>query len=448
MTNLPKKNEDPKNEETTELVVSVDDGTVDPPPTPDPREEAARKVAKEETEKRIKRLIQSLEDIQKRVPLSPKSLGGDILYAKKKVGLFQSTKRLPNISLIRDEVNKSTEKKTLPVSRKKIAKLIKKYPAYADLRVINGIQIFSDISQSGLTDKKYTALENALIEIVSGMSNGAISIFNATWMVKIYLKYLELLKEKITKELNGIKNHYNWQIRQVSQKLQKSLLQLNTLMTVKDKLGGLVMLNSKLKGSVYITDCITTEEIKTASYAILKDENKSIGVGKTANYVLLVIVTLSLLFARIPALTNLVQEILKQMPDISKDIVLQKHMINTMMGVTEYQLAMASGDKETTKKLADSIYKKSLLVIKKHMNFSFLTKPHEVDPFLKAAWIAKESKGVVDDDELKLRLKESSKLLRVVMRNQTEVKGSIELARHLQSEINQMLVEHGWEFYD
>ena len=50
---------------------------------------------------------------------------------------------------------------TLPASRKKIAKLIKKFPYFADLRVINGIQIYADISQSGLTDKKVQALENA-----------------------------------------------------------------------------------------------------------------------------------------------------------------------------------------------------------------------------------------------------------------------------------------------
>ena len=448
MSIAPKKNNSLEADDTNELVVSVGDETAEESPEPDVKKEAEKKVAKEEADKRIKRLLTNLEALRKKVPLTPKYLGGDTIYPDKRNSIFQRAKRLPNISPIRDEVNKSSEMTTLPASKKKIAKLIKKFPYFADLRVINGIQIYSDTAQSGLTDKKSQVLENALSEIVGGMVNGAVSIFNTNWLVKIYLKYLELLKEKVTKERNGISKHYNWQIRKMSVELQSSLLQLNTLMAVKDKLGGVVMLNSKLKGSVYIADCITKEEIKAACYAVIQDENKSIGLGKTANYVLLVIVTLSLLFARIPVLWELVYEILKQMPDVSKDVTLQKHMINTMIGVTEYQLAMAKGDKQTTKRLADSIYKRSTGIIKKHMNYSFLTKPHEVDPFLKAAWIAKESKGVIEEEELKQRLKESSRLLQIVMRNQTEVKGSVELARHLQSEINQMAVEHGWEFYE
>ncbi len=399
----------------------------------------------EEIDKRIQQKIDELQLLMKRIPGTPEFLGSDVLYPEKNTRSLLGPKKPPNISELREEVNRFAEQKELTNPRKKIKRLIKKFPYFSDLRALNGIQIFNDTSQSGLNERRLDVLEGALVEIAGALHNEGISIYNATWFIKVYLKYLELLKERVSREQSGIAGHFNWHIRKMSDDLQQKILLITSLLAVKDKLGGMVMLNTKLKGSVYISGCITKDEIRQACAAIQQDETKTIGIGKTANYVILVMVTLGLLFSRIPILRNLVKDILTTMPDVSKDLILQKSMIRNMISVTEFQLSLAGGDPEESRQLADKLFKNCVLLITQQMEFGNLTKPHEVDPFLKAAWVAKEANGLFNQTEYKKILVRSLKLLQRVMENQSQIKGSYELARQLQIEIGMIMTEWGWD---
>lgn len=405
----------------------------------------AKEGKKEELDKRVSQKVDELEQLLKRIPGSPEFLGSEVKYPEKATRSLIGSKKLPNLADIRDEVGRFAEQTELSNPRKKIKRLLKKHPYFADLRALNGIQIFNDTAQSGLNERKLNALEMALAEIAIALHNEAISIFNATWFMKIYLKYLESLKERLSREQTGASGHFNWHIRKMSDTLQQKIMLVTSLMTVKDKLGGLVMLNTKLKGSVYISGYITKDEISQACAAIQQDETKTIGIGKTANYILLVMVTLGLLFARIPILNNLVKEILTAMPDTSKDLIMQKSMIRTMLGVTEFQMKLSEGDPDVSRQLADHLFKRCTLLINQQMEYGPLTKPHEVDPFLKAAWVAKEANGLFNKSEYRRMLERSLKLLRRVIENQSQVKGSYDLARQLQIEINMIMSEYGWE---
>ncbi len=400
---------------------------------------------KEDIDKRIAQKIEELGSLIKRIPDSPAFLGDDVIYPEKASRSLMGTRKLPNISDLRDEVNRFAEQKELSNPRKKIKRLLKKYPYFADLRALNGIQIFNDTSQSGLNERKLNVLEMALNEIAVSLHNEGISIYNATWFIKIYLKYLESLKERISREQTGATGHFNWHIRKMSDELQQKMLLITSLQTIKDKLGGMVMLNTKLKGSVYISGCITKDEIRQACAAIQQDETKTVGVGKTANYVILVMVTLGLLFARIPIIKNLVKDILATMPDASKDLIMQKSMVRTMIGVTEFQISLSAGDPEESKRIADKLFKQCSLLISQQLDYGALTKPHEVDPFLKAAWIAKESNGLFGKSEYKKMLDRALKFLTRIIENQSRIKGSYDLARQLQIEINMIMSDYGWE---
>ena len=402
-------------------------------------------IKKEELDKRIKQKIDELETLLKRIPDTTDFLGTDVLYPEKTSrGLF-GPKNFPNISELREEVNRFAEQKELTNPRKKIKRLIKKFPYFADLRALNGIQLFNDTAQSGLNERRLDVLEVALVEISGALHNEGISIYNATWFIKVYLKYLEFLKERISREQSGIAGHFNWNIRRMSEELQQKLILITSLLSVKDKLGGMVMLNTKLKGSVYISGCITKDEIRQACSAIQQDETATVGIGKTANYVILVMVTLGLLFSRIPILKNLVKDILVTMPDVSKDLILQKSMIRNMLGVTEFQLSLAAGNPDESRQIADKLFKHCVLLITQQLEFGALTKPHEVDPFLKGAWVAKESNGLFNKSEYKKMLDRALKLLKRVMESQSQIKGSYDLARQLQIEIGMIMTEHGWE---
>ncbi len=405
-----------------------------------PRRESA------EEDRRVNALVRELNSLKGKYPGSPKFLGKDMDYPKKKERfLFFFHRREPNLGDLREEVNKFSEKKELTDPRKKIKKLLKSHPRCPDLRAINGIQIFNDAAQSGLDAKKINVLEGALIEIGRAIHNEGISIFNTTWFIKIYVRYLEFLRDKIQIEYSSSIEHYHRDVRQAAEELNRTLLQLASMLSIRDKLGGLQMLNAKLKGSTYIIESVTRDEIRSASTAMLHgDGDKKIGTGKTANYIQLVLMTLSLLYARIPILRKLVANILTVIPDVSKDLILQKKMISTMSGVTDFQLSLASGDRKRTKEIAENMFDRCADTIQQHLEYSVLTKLYEVDPFLKAGWIAKESNGLYSEADYRKKLDQAMSYLEVVVGNRGQLKGSFELARQLQNEIHFIMVENGW----
>ena len=402
----------------------------------------------EEKTPKTEDILKNAKYLLAKFPGSPEFLGKKIEYPKKKGGLLKKIKRTPNITGLREEVNRFSESKEVLDPRTKINKLLKRYPYYADLRAIKGIQIYNDALQSGLDTKKLDVLEDSVIEIGRAIYNNGLSIFNVGWFIKIYVRYLELLKDRYSSEYNSMKDSEYRDVRAASEKINRAILKTTSMLTIRDKLGGLTMLNAKLKGSVYITSRISNEELQAACRASLQNDlSKPISEGKTANYVLLVTLTLGLLIARMPIFKKLIANLLKSIPDISKDLILQKNMINTMTIVTDFQIAIASGDTEQSRQIADKLFNRCKNVISQHLEYSILTKPHEVDPFLKAAWIAKESSGLLRESEYRTRLEEAQHFLKVITGNQGKVKGSYELARALQNDINFIMAEYGWSIY-
>lgn len=420
--------------------------------TADPNQKAKSVIKKRVSEKqavdkRVSNITNKLKYLKSKNPDSPEFLGSEIKYPKKGNNIFAKIRSAPSLTKLREEVDKFAESDKLTDTRKQIKKFIKRNRYNPDLRAISGIQIYNDITQSGLDQKKLDALQEALIEIANALHNGGFSIFNVSWFVKIYVKYLELLQRRISQEHDSLSRSFHWQIRQVSDELLKVLLQVTAMLSVKDHLTGLTTINNKLKGSAFTYDIISNEEIKEACEAIGVEANKNIGSGKTASYVVWVVVTLSSLFARIPMFRKLVADMLRVIPDISRDLVLQKNMVGTVVSVSEYQLAVADGNNQKIEESASRLYSRCVEIIEQQINYTNLTKPYEMDPFLKAAWIAKESEGLYDTMVYKGMLENSLNLLEIVIENHEHVKGSFELARQLQEDIEIVMEKNGWTNY-
>lgn len=399
---------------------------------------------REEIEKKVRAICSRLGSLAFALPDAPSFLGSNLIYPKRKRRLFGKLKRPASLAEVRKDIRKLEKGTDIGSARKKIQDLLKKYPYCPDLRALNGVQLFSDISQSGLVDKKLGAIGEALKEIAIAVHNGSLSLFNITWLVKIYIRYLEVLGGRIAQELNGTQDHYHWQVKKAVKELQQAQFKLETLIGIRTKLGGINLLNKRFKGSDYTTDCISKKEIEMACLASQKDLSMDIGNQKTAGYVLMIVVTTCMLLARIPIMEDLVTNILGGMPDISRDLILQKTMVGTMILVTKYQLSVATGEKEAMVKSANQIYNRSLEAISKYVGRSVLADPHEVDPFLKAAWIAKESKGLLNKSEFEVRLRKALQLLKVILKNPKEVKGAVDLANQLRSEIQLIMNGYGW----
>jgi len=391
---------------------------------------------REEIERKVKTIATKLQALDFALPESPSFLGQEIYYPKRKRRLFGKLKRPQNLSSIRQEISKLKEGAEMNSARQQIKDLLKKYPYCPDLRALNGVQIFSDISQSGLVEKRLQITGKALKEVAIALHNGSLSLFNVTWLAKIYIRYLDILQGRMKQELTARQDHYHWQVQKAVKQLQQSQFKLDMLIAVKAKLGGIGVLNKRFKGSNYTTDCISKKEIEMASLAVEKDLSMDIGNHKTAGYVLMIVITSCMLLARIPMMEKLVKDLLDTIPDLSRDLILQKTMIGTMMLITRYQVSVAAGEKDISIQSANQIYTRSIEAINQYVRRTSLVDPHEVDPFLKAAWIAKESKNLLDKTEYEKRLRRALQLLKVVLRNPREVKGAFEMASQLRTEIH------------
>ena len=333
-----------------------------------------RRKEKEAVDKRVAHIIEKMDYLKGMNPYTPDFLGDDLAYPKKK-RFFSRFKRIPDLGDLREEVNQFGESRKITNPRKKINLYIKTNPYNPELRALKGIQIFNDTAQSGLDKSKLDVLRQSVKETGGALYNGGISIFNTTWFIRIYLKFLETLQSRISTEYNGMNTNYHWQVRNAADELHRMLLQVSSMLSVKKHLNGLTMLNAKMKGSTYTYEPISQDEVQEASMSMAKGGNKSFGSGKTANYIIWVIITLSSLFARIPVLKKLVVDTLANIPDISRDLTLQKIMVSTVARVTEYQLALAEGELDKIRQLAYNLFQRCQETIRQHMNnIAFLHK--------------------------------------------------------------------------
>ncbi|MBT4089022.1 MAG: hypothetical protein HOE30_11070 [Deltaproteobacteria bacterium] len=400
---------------------------------------------KQAVDKTVEHILKNVEALKSMNPYSPEFLGKDIVYPAKDRRLFFRPSKALNLVDLRDEVNKASELNKVNTARKKINNLLKKNRYNPELRALSGIQLYNDTFQSGLDENKLHALRRSVVETASAIHNGGISIFNVNWFIRIYLKYLEILHRQIVNERSKISTNYHWLVRKAADELNIILMQVTSMQGIKKNMSGLTVLNTRLKDSAYTYNCITKAEITEAAHSMVKGENKTIGSGKTANYIIWVIITLSSLFARIPILEGLITDTMSAIPDISRELTLQKKMVGTASRITKYQLAVAEGDRTNIAAAAKNLYIRCLEIIKQYLTgATTLKKSYEVDPFLKIAWIVKESNGLFEAAVYKQMLEEALKQLNIVIKQSLDVKDSHELATKLQREITDIMTEYGW----
>ena len=391
------------------------------------------------------RIIGEFNRIIEKFPDSPKFLGKNIVYPAPKKSLFGGKKRL-DVTDIREEIQKFAEREGVTKSRELISKKLKQFPYSADLNALRAIQLYNDASQSGVSQNKLEALYDPLLIIAKALHNGGNSIFNANWFMTIYLKYLDTLRERLAREYKFGIHHADSDVRGSAERLYLKILKVPRLVQVKNQLSGLTNLNLKLKGTSIITENISILDLKLACQAVAgNNPKKTVGTGKPANSVVYVTLVLNSLFARIPILKDMVTGVLQNIPDLNRDLILQKQMIIHNGKVNDFLLAVASGSKPQAKNIANTIYKQSLQNVNYYLEHALLKQQYEADPFLKAAWIAKESTQLFDAEINRERLRKSFDFLNIILSSRCQHKGSIEKAISIQSNVSAIMAERGWE---
>jgi len=414
------------------------------PKQPNPNSESNdwKQSEKKHLDKQLEQLTYVLEDLKSKTPESPDFWGDSIAYPQKKRRFAFIKRPLPDLTELRSQFEDLSSGSKMTDLRKRVRKYLKHHPYNPELRALRGMRIFHDLSQSGIDHKKLDAYKVALTEIGLAIHNGGLSIFYVNWFVKVYIKYLEDLQRKVIFEYSNVGSSYHWQIQRISDEMQKLLIHVTSLLAVKSQLTGLNTLNSKLKGTAYFYDCLSSEEIVNACLIQTGDDTKKIGVGKTANYIIWEVITVASFFARIPSFRNFVNDILSQIPDASKALILQKYMIGTLIAVSDYKFAIAHGDSVKTMEAAFRLFNRCENIIDQHLNNTLPTRLYEVDPYLKAAWITKESKGLFESTVYKKMLEKSMDYVSLVLENYDAVKGSYEQATQLQQEIQEIMLDY------
>lgn len=390
------------------------------------------------------RIISEINQIIERFPDSSEFLGKNIFYPEPKRKLFGSKKKL-DVTEIREEVQKFTEKEGVTKARELINKKMKQHPHDADLNALRAIQLYNDLSQSGINQNKMDALFDPLSMITKALHNGASSVFNANWFMTIYLKYLDIIKERLAREYRFSIHHADPEVRSAAERLYIKMLKVPRMLQIKTQLTGLTNLNMKLKGTSIVTENISIVDIKQACQAVAgKNPTKSIGPGKPANSVLYVTLVLNSLFARIPILKESVANVLKNIPDLNRDLILQKQMIINSSRTNNFLLAIASGNKDQARAIANKLYKQSLQNIEYYLENALLKQQYEVDPFIKAAWVAKEARELFESDVNRERLRRAAQCLDVILGSRCQHRGSLERATSYMAEVKSVLHDNGW----
>ncbi len=398
-------------------------------------------------DKHVELIMVKYEKLRNMTPSTPEFLGEVIDYPEVKRRFYQLPRPLPDFEKLYDEIDSFSKGESAYSPRNKIKKHLKYHPYHPELRAINGIQIFSDTMQSGLAEKKLDVIHQSLVEIGQAMYNGAISVYNVNWFIKIYVKYLEDLQRKILEEYNQVSSNYHWQVQKISEEMHLLAIQITSMLTVKEQLAGMATLTGKLKNSTYNYDSITKSEIRGACQALEGDESRHESVGKSPKYVVWAVITIATLFARAPMLSKLVGKLLNFIPDTSRMLILQKNMVGTVLAVVDYHFALSQGDLSKKIEAAHRIYMRCQHVISQHLGHVSPKRTYEVDPFLKAAWITKESSSLFERDEYRKMLEQSLEYMDSVMESPDTVKGSYDIARKLHEDLQGIMIEFGWSIY-
>ncbi len=399
-------------------------------------EEYAKKVkllkqSKGDAKAGIESMIRELEYLVNACPMGPQFLGRHLKYEVSK-GWFGKKSSRVNLTPFKQAIQ-NTEKARITTIRQELEGALKKHPSNAELHALHAIQVYQDINQAGVRTNKLTIMRTALMEISLAVYNGADQITYAIWLVNIYLAYLEYLKDRILRTLKMAGHIPNPRIIELRRILQGRLLQLTFLQGVKEKMVGVNRLATLLKGTIYVNESVTIFEIKAAAQMLLKGtESQNVkDTKKKASHLLYIYFTLTLLYANMPIFKEKVKENLKLMPEIHRDIILQKRMIIAADGINEFKAELYSGYNKEAKESASKLIRFLNETIKEHLETAIMTKQFEIDPYIKIAWLTLEARDLFPLPDLQELLGAAREGLEVLFTKRCQIKGASEQAREL-----------------
>jgi len=379
-------------------------------------------------------------------PYGPGFFGETLEYPKKKEGLF-SRKGKVDMTELRREVNNFTNKQGLSKCRTEIKDKLVQQPWNAELHVLNAILVYNDAMQAGPTElNKLAIIKSALIELGKAMHNGPVSLFNTNWLIAIYTSYLGFLTDRLVRlKAPGMAGQDATQ-----QKLQKELVaqvaMATNLRMITERQKGLKRLNEMLKKTgIFVKNLDTILVGKAAKIYLKGGPDKPVVEGESlkCGMVFQLLFTLANLYSYAPMLNKLVRQMLDMVPELHRDFILQKRMVIANQAQMEFYQAFAQDKPNVAKELADKLFSFHLDTIEQHLSESLLDRPFMIDPFIKYAWLIKDSSHLYRMDQNAKRAQKALPLLRTIQGERCQMKGVHQAASSLVYEMQRMLSQAG-----
>ncbi len=399
----------------------------------------------------------------KESPDSPIFFGKGKLTIKEPKRRFFKKRQYPDLTTLRVDLNALSEKGKPDVhNRQKVRNDLKNYPNVPDLYVINAIYTYQDIprqnakgivsslSQDKLNENQLIQLKKAINEIVLAFHNGGLNIFNVNWFMKIYIEYLNIYKGRLTYEYSTLEGRQTKELTTLAEKLKGKQAEIINLLSIKDKLGGIARLSRRLNGTTYLSEGFTPLEIRKAVQAVKDgDPTKTISQDRTASKLVFILITLLFLLAKVPILKNLVEDILKKIPDDDRGMLLRKRMVLTIVLTNEFEVALAGSNKDKARETADQAYAYCLNTINQYTKDGLLKEQFEIDPYLKAAWVVKAASGLFAEKKYKEMLKQAYSMMETISGEKNHLRephreAIVELSKKYVYQIDTIMEIHGW----
>jgi len=404
-----------------------------------------------------------IQQLLKEAPDSPEFLGKyRPMVVEQKKGFFKK-KRYKDLAKLRLDLNKLAGDGKVDVhSRQKVRSDLKKYPEVPDLHVINAVYTYQDTPRTDevkaitrrakdkLAEHQQDQLKKSIHEIVLAFHHGGLSIFNVNWFMKVYIDYLNVYKGRLSHEYRGIRRNKDRESNTLTKKLIAKQTEIIEMLDVKVRFGGLSKLGIKLNGTTYLSDSFTPWELRRASSAFKDgDLSRLIVEERRAGKLMFVYLTMLTLLSKVPILKLLVEDALNQIPEDERGITLRKRMVMTVMKVSEFELAMASGDKTKSRNAANDLYKLCYETIKTRLINQVMREIYEVDAYLKAIWIVKSTNGLFERKAYRELLKQAYGYLKVITGELNQLQERkremvVDLANKYTYQLDTIMDENGW----
>ncbi|MBU2646257.1 hypothetical protein KKI24_16240 [bacterium] len=351
------------------------------------------------------------EDLLKLIPDSPAFLKGIQSGGfKQNPGLFGfiqkgAQKKLDiAVERSRSKLNEFLENQTKD-PRKDLKRYLDKYETSPDLQSLWAIYLFNisrDFSDSKnmtktaiarMDEDRLKKLKKALQGLMSAIFSDCITIYYTTWFIQVYNEYLITLNRLLKYNYSIISQEVDKRFAELVRTVYQGQKRVASMILKKDELESFSSMTRAITGSSYALLNLAPSKIKETMATVEKPQERELDVKVSANNTMTMLMSVLTLYARIPAFSqkNLVQNLLKQMPDLDEELEMRKQVILLTEYVATCKLAYAVDDLNMKRAAMKSVYKYAVGIADNLIKGSIPSKWH-ANIILRIGWVAINSK--------------------------------------------------------